>query len=212
MQSVDPVDPVEFLANEIGRLPPKGRQLIGISGPPASGKSTLAATLVDRLNEAGGAAVLVPMDGFHLDNNILIDRGLLDRKGAPETFDAGGLINALSRLRSEAHVIVPSFDRVRDVSVAGAIEVTENHRTIVVEGNYLCFSDAPWSQLSDIWDLSAYLNVPVAILQERLVQRWLELGKTRPEALQKAQLNDLPNAARIAISRMPTDFVIGPPR
>ena len=63
------------------------RTLIAIGGPPASGKSTLAETLQERLNEQSMPCGLVPMDGFHLDNEILNARGLLSRKGAPETFD-----------------------------------------------------------------------------------------------------------------------------
>ena len=65
------------------------RPLIGIAGPPASGKSTLAHALAE---QTGGIAV--PMDGFHLDNPILEARGLRQRKGAPETFRCGGLSGA----------------------------------------------------------------------------------------------------------------------
>ena len=62
------------------------RILVAIAGAPGSGKSTLAAELA---LELGHTAAAVPMDGFHLDNDELQGRGLLHRKGMPETFDVG---------------------------------------------------------------------------------------------------------------------------
>ena len=72
------------------------RRVLGLAGPPGSGKSTLAARLVERLD---GAAVLVPMDGFHLAGAELARLGRADRKGAPDTFDAAGYAALLARLR-----------------------------------------------------------------------------------------------------------------
>jgi pantothenate kinase len=51
------------------------------------------------------------MDGFHLDNAILTARGLLPRKGAPETFDALGFVRMVERLGTDAEVVIPGFDR-----------------------------------------------------------------------------------------------------
>ncbi len=65
-----------------------GRAILGITGPPAAGKSTLAERLRDEL---GAAAAYVPLDGFHLAHELLTERGLVDRKGAPDTFDAAGV-------------------------------------------------------------------------------------------------------------------------
>jgi fructokinase len=55
----------------------QARRVVAIAGPPASGKSTLAAGLVEAIRGAGVHSQLVPMDGFHLDNRILGDRGIL---------------------------------------------------------------------------------------------------------------------------------------
>src|SRR6478672_5590706 len=72
------------------------RVLVGLAGAPGAGKSTLATHLASLVP---GSAV-VPMDGFHLADVELARRGLLERKGAPETFDAWGYAALLARLRS----------------------------------------------------------------------------------------------------------------
>ena len=103
--------------------PGRPRVVCAIAGAPASGKSTLAETLVERLNADGpGTAALLPMDGFHFDDLHLVPAGLRPRKGAPETFDVGGLRHALLRLReaSEPFVAVPVFDRAVEIARAGA--------------------------------------------------------------------------------------------
>ena len=64
-----------------------GRTILGITGPPGAGKSTIAAAIVDAV---GADARLVGMDGFHLAHAELIRLGRVDRKGAPDTFDALG--------------------------------------------------------------------------------------------------------------------------
>ena len=71
------------------------------------------------LRRHGIAAEVVPMDGFHLDNALLDARGLRAKKGAPETFDVAGFIALIHRLKTEADVVYPLFDRARDLSVAG---------------------------------------------------------------------------------------------
>ncbi|MFM2282162.1 MAG: Pantothenate kinase, partial [Pseudomonadota bacterium] len=76
------------------------RSLTAIAGPPGAGKSTLAERLADQLNEADpGSAAILPMDGYHFDDMVLVPRGLRARKGAPETFDVAGFSVMLERLR-----------------------------------------------------------------------------------------------------------------
>ena len=73
------------------------RKLIAIAGPPGSGKSTVSAALFTALEAKGRAAAVVPMDGYHLDNTLLVQRGLLDRKGAPASFDAAGFVHLVEQ-------------------------------------------------------------------------------------------------------------------
>ncbi len=184
------------------------RVLVGIVGAPASGKSTLASELARRLVVQKVKTVVVPMDGFHLHNDILDARDMRPRKGAPETFDADGFINLINRLKENVEVFAPMFDRTQDQAIAGAIEVPADTQVVLVEGNYLMFEEAPWEFLAPLWDLTARLDVPMDQLRARLIQRWLSLNYSRAVATRRAEGNDIPNAERVLKHALPCDITL----
>lgn len=186
----------------------KPRVLVGIAGAPGAGKSTLAAEVARRLNAQRVAATVVPMDGFHLDNAVLDARGLRARKGAPETFDAVGFVHLARRLRAGDEVIAPLFDRARDIAIAGAQVVPAAAQTVICEGNYLLFDEAPWDGLGALWDLSVRIEVPLPDLRARLIQRWLDHGLSPAAATRRAEGNDLANAQRVIDRARPADLVL----
>lgn len=188
------------ILDQVARLG-AGRRLVAIVGAPGSGKSTLAEGLV----AAVPGAVLVPMDGFHLDNRLLDQDGLRARKGAPETFDAAGFVALIRRLKQGGAVVYPVFDRDRDLAVAGAGRVEEQARLVVVEGNYLLLDRAPWRELAGLWDLSVMLDVPAEELRRRLTARWQGLGRSPAEVLAHLE-NDLANAETVADHSLPADL------
>lgn len=198
------------LLKQIADLPrhAQTRHLVAIAGAPGSGKSTLADQLADALRAAGQSVSVVPMDGFHLDNAILQARGMLHRKGAPETFDAAGFARMIDALTQRQDVVIPTFDRARDIAIAGARIVPADADVIVVEGNYLLFDDPAWAPLADLWSLSVRLDVPFDVLRARLVQRWLDNGYDAEAAEQKAEGNDLANARRILDHALDADVVL----
>jgi len=198
------------LADRIAALPETGarRRLAAIAGAPGSGKSTLAQAVVERLVGAGLDAVLMPMDGFHLDNRLLEPRGLLPRKGAPETFDFGGFAATLARVRREPTVILPVFDRSREIAIAGAEEIRPATTHVVVEGNYLLLDEEPWRGLRDLWDFTAFLDVDEAELERRLLRRWRRFGYAPDAAREKALGNDIPNARRVAGAVVTADLTL----
>lgn len=200
---------MEALAARIAALAAArpGRVLVGIAGAPGAGKSTLAEALVDRL---GPQAALVPMDGFHLDNAILDARGRRFAKGSPDTFDVDGFEAILQRLKAGGEVIVPVFDRYIDVSRGSARVVPPGARIIVAEGNYLLLRDAPWDRLHALWDLTAFLDVPMAELERRLIDRWHHHGLSDEDARRRAFDNDIPNARRVIDGSVAADVVIRP--
>lgn len=186
------------LADRVTALPKtSARRLVAIAGPPGSGKSSVAEALVTELNARGAQAVVMPMDGFHLDNRLLEARGLLSRKGAPETFDFGGFKATLERVRTEPSVILPVFDRAREIAIAGAEEIGPDTGIVLVEGNYLVLDEKPWRALAALWDFSVFLDVAFSELERRLIARWLGYGYNLDEAREKALSNDIPNARRV---------------
>ncbi|MFP7675581.1 nucleoside triphosphate hydrolase [Marivita sp. S0852] len=195
----------DALFSQIQHVPFSGRRrLVALCGGPASGKSTLAEALAGMQD----TCAVVPMDGFHLDNRVLEQRGLRARKGAPQTFDAAGFVHLIRRLRTEDEIVIPVFDRSRDLVLGGAAVVGPEVETVVVEGNYLLLDAPHWRDLSDLWDFSIQLSVPQDVLRDRLVQRWVSYGFSEAEALARAQSNDLPNAAFVAAHALPADLVV----
>lgn len=186
---------VDTILGAIGPLVPAlSRQLVAIAGPPASGKSTTAEKVLDRLVADGTQAALVPMDGFHLDNATLAAQGLSDRKGAPETFDTSGFAALLKRLRDGQAVDVPLFDRSADRVVPNARRISERQTLILVEGNYLFLKAPGWAELNRFWSMRIFLAPPLEVLEQRLIQRWLDEGLSPKAAKARATGNDLTNA------------------
>ena len=205
-QGTDRTAPEKALVEHIAGLAARagGRRIIvAVAGPPGAGKSTLAERLAKDL---GDPARVVPMDGFHFDNRVLEARGLLARKGAPETFDVDGFLHLLHRLRADdGPVAIPLFDRPADLARAGADIVAPEHRILVVEGNYLLLDRAPWDKVPSLCDLTVALRPPEPVLRERLVARWLHHGLSPQAAEARAEGNDLPNARLVLSLALPAD-------
>ena len=184
------------------------RLVVAISGAPGSGKSTLSQALSSKLNKSEHVAAVIPMDGYHLDDSLLEDFGLLKRKGSPETFDFVGFKHLLLRVKNEDEVVYPVFDREREISISGAGILKKNIRIVIVEGNYLLFDEEPWTCLSKLWDYSVFLDVELTVLEQRLIDRWINHGFSRAEAKQKALGNDIQNAKRVIASRIHANKIL----
>ncbi|MBE1297356.1 MAG: AAA family ATPase [Rhodobacteraceae bacterium] len=180
------------------------RVLVGIAGAPGSGKSTLAEELAAHL---AGAAVL-PMDGFHLDNAELEQMGLLDRKGASETFDAKGFAELVRSLRSEEEVFYPTFDRALDKTIPNDGHLSTAVRIVVLEGNYLLLDEPPWNELAAEFDITVGLEVSLDVLEKRLVRRWLDQGMSLERATARARENDMKNANLVIEKSVIPDVIL----
>jgi pantothenate kinase len=188
------------------------RFLLGITGPPGAGKSTLAGALAATIAERRGPgfAVVAPLDGFHLSNETLEGLGLLPVKGAPQTFDAEAFVGSLRRLRDEPRVTVPwpDFDRAGEKTVPGAISIGPALDLVVTEGNYLLLEQPSWRELRGLLDEVWYVDAPRDVLRRRLIDRQLAGGRSEEDALRHVVESDLRNAELVARTRRLADLSI----
>lgn len=192
---------LDDLITEIERRAQDGvRLLVGVAGPPGAGKSTLADRLHQTLTERGHRSAVLPMDGFHLDNAILEERGDIARKGAPHTFDIRGLGDILRAVKAGGEVFTPVFDRDRELAIAAARCIVAEDRIVIAEGNYLLLQQGRWASLVDLFDLTVMVAPPISELERRLVARWTHYGLTPAQIEAKVEGNDLPNG-RLVIER-----------
>ena len=183
------------------------RSILGICGAPGAGKSTLAATLTEAL---GDAAVLVPMDGFHLANADLERIGRRNRKGAPDTFDAAGFVELLRRLVQQVDDVVyaPMFDRQVEASIPDAIAIERHVPLVITEGNYLLLGRDPWTSIGDLLDECWYIEGDEEERLRRLIARHVEFGKSPDEAHEWVHRSDEANARLIEETRHRADLIV----
>jgi pantothenate kinase len=190
-----------------------GRQILGIAGAPGAGKSVLAQQLTDLLVVRGYRVALVGMDGFHLAGAELNRLGRTDRKGAPDTFDVDGYIALLGRLRRPAGgtgevVYAPVFDRSIEDPIGSAVPVAAEINLVVTEGNYLLHKDGPWPGVRALLDACWYVELDEQVRIERLIARHIQFGRSRKDAVERAEGSDLHNAHLVARSKVRADRVV----
>lgn len=147
--------------------------VVGIGGPVAVGKSTLAARLRRDLAPVTGAIEILGTDGFLLPNHELSARGLDLRKGFPESYDAATLAAALDGVRAGRPVEVPVYSHETYDIVAGATRVVPRAAVLLLEGvNALAFHDH--------LDLGIYVDAPVDAVERWYVDRLVALVAAAP--------------------------------
>lgn len=183
------------------------RKVLGITGAPGAGKSTVARAIAEVLDVH---AAEVGMDAFHLAQRLLAAHGSLDRKGAPDTFDAWGYANLLRRLKGNQDPVVyaPVFDRSLEEPIGSAVAVARNVPLVITEGNYLLLDTPGWREAREQIDQVWYLDADDGERRLRLSRRHESFGKSPDEARSWASGSDQRNADVVSGTRDRADLII----
>ncbi len=219
-QEVDPVEVDRFylpLARYLlDSAQGQRRFLVGIGGPPASGKSTFTQLLCAVLNAISGQvlAVHIGLDGWHYPNHYLDSHSLLTAtgeiplrkvKGGPPSFDVDAMLAFLRAAKAGQDASYPVYSRVLHDPQPGG-QVLPSHRLILVEGNYLLLDQEPWKACQELFDRTIFLNAPRDTMIQANIERHRRGGKTREAIEAHVAFSDLPNLDLVLSHSLPADI------
>nr|WP_111467034.1 type I pantothenate kinase [Microbacterium suaedae] len=166
----------DFLGEEQPRIP----FVVGVAGSVAVGKSTVARLLRELMSRWGDTprVELVTTDGFLYPNAELERRGLMGRKGFPESYDRRALVDFVTRVKSGAREVrAPFYSHVKYDIMPDASVVVRSPDVLIVEGlNVLQPPPAPNDvAVSDLFDFSVFVDADSAHIEEWFIGRFLKL-------------------------------------
>ena len=185
--------------------------VIGISGIPASGKSTFAALLLKHTNlllksqlshvpalpsteyapiisgEATPEAIVVTLDGWHLTRaqlDAMPDPKLAhDRRGSHWTFDSERYVAFVRSLKQASMRVItaPSFDHALKDPAPDTVSIHSFHRIVIIEGLYTFLSIDPWKEAGELLDGRWLIQIDFEEAKRRLVKRHVLTGVAKDE-------------------------------
>jgi len=172
-----------FFGKTDGKVP----FVLGIAGSVAVGKSTAARVLQALLARWPDhrRVDLITTDGFLHSNRVLEERGLMQRKGFPESYDTHRLLAFLNDVKSgRANVAAPLYSHFSYDVLEGEERIIDRPDVLIVEGlNVLqpaqLSSGADTSPfVSDFFDFAIYMDAPTELVEDWYVTRFLRLRQT----------------------------------
>ena len=169
----------DFLGDRAGRVP----FIIGVAGSVAVGKSTVSRLLKELLSRWEGTprVEMITTDGFLYPNAELERRGLMTRKGFPESYDRMALLKFVADIKSGvAEVSAPVYSHLVYDIVEGETNVVRNPDVLIVEGlNVLQSPGTDQSlALSDFFDFKIYVDAETANIEQWFLERFGKLRET----------------------------------
>lgn len=226
------------MEGKYGKADRSTRVLIAIAGLPGSGKTSVASSLVKKLNEHHhkdwrskhpnfpgtppynpDIAYYVPLDGFHLTRAQLAampdPEEAAYRRGAPFTFDGEKYLELVQKLRERilpesTTIYAPSFDHAVKDPVENDIPIPPTARIVVLEGLYVALDQEPWRDAAKLMDELWFVDVPMHLAIERLVIRHVEAGLSPDAGHARARVmaNDMRNGQYVLDHRLPIQEMI----
>jgi type I pantothenate kinase len=171
----------------LGTLPNPLPYVIGVAGSVAVGKSTFARVLRALLARWPDHphVDLVTTDGFLFPNAVLEERGLMQRKGFPESYDVRRLVQFMADIKSGAPVVqAPVYSHQSYDIVPGEYQVVDRPDIVIIEGlNMLQTGDGAGGKfarvfVSDFFDFSIYIDADESAIEAWYIARFLALRET----------------------------------
>jgi pantothenate kinase len=207
---------IEDLADSIKRCDNRPF-VIGMAGPPGSGKSALCDVFSQMLESNGVSCTVLPMDGFHLETEDLKKKTVLidDRrislhhiKGAKETYDVHALLKCLEKLEAKQPFYWPVYLRTIHEPVKHGIDVSRWDTVYIVEGNYLFIDHHPWNLIAKHFLLKMFILPKLRFLKSRLIARKRKGGFSRNNARSHYRCTDSRNIREVCARSTGYDVLI----
>lgn len=171
------------------------RLLVGVAGPPGSGKSTVADRVAQIINSSppstaskSARAQTVSLDGFHYSRAVLDSfqnrEEAYVRRGAPWTFDIDGIVAFMNDVFESANlapaerlkIMAPSFDHAIKDPKDNDVTIEPETSIVILDGNYLLLDEDKWRTLSSRLDVKIFINIDPALARERVARRHVAAG------------------------------------